>query len=105
MQRLSSENITGCITAIITALMFILCGPLCTVLLLFASTRSHDICSVSEKALVAVAWGKFVLLLDSAVNPIIFYFGMHDLRNAIKRIFERKEKISVEDSKNDNETP
>ena len=103
MQRRSLETKRAYTIAVIIALMFVLYGPMSIVMILFGKITSHDICSISEKTLVALLWGQFFVLLHSAVNPIVYYFRMHDIRNAIERMFQRKEKISVDDSKNDTE--
>ena len=103
MQRQSLESKRAYTIAIVIALMFILYSPMSIVMLLFGNMTSHDICSISEKTLVALLWGQYFVLLHSVVNPIVYYFRMHDIRNAINRMFQRKVKISVEDTINDTE--
>ena len=105
MQRCSLENKRAYTFAIITALMYILYCPLSVVMTVFPSNTSHSICTMSEKAIVAIAWGRFFVLLSSAVNPIVYCFRIHEIRNAVKRILQGKEKIIVQDPKNDNEIP
>ena len=105
MQRCSLENKRAYTFAIIIALLYILYCPLSVVMTLFANTTSHNICTMSEKTIVAIAWGRFFVLLSSAINPIVYCFRIHDVRNAVKRIFHGEEKISVQDPKSDNEIP
>ena len=46
-----------------------------------------DPCNLSPKALNHYLWAQFFLLLNSAVNPIIYSFRSKELRDAIRRLF------------------
>ena len=87
MQRRSLENKRAYTIAIVTASMFVLYGPLNVINTLFSNSTPHGICAESEKTIVAIAWGQYFVLLHSAVNPILYYIRMHDIRNAIKSLF------------------
>ena len=80
---------------IIVVLMLILYCPINVIVMIFGYTTANDICSLSEKAIVAIAWGQFFVFLNSSMKPIIYCFQMHDIRYAIKRLFRGK-KRSVE---------
>ena len=79
----------------IVVLMLILYCPISVVVMIFGYTTANDICSLSEKAVVAIAWGQFFVFLISSVKPVIYCFQMHDIRFAIRRLFRGK-KRSVE---------
>ena len=105
MQRCSLENKRAYTIAIVIASMYILYSPLSIIMILSDNTTSNKICTMSEKTIVAIAWGEFFVLLSSAVNPMIYCFRMNDIRNAVKRMFQGKEKISIEEPENDKEIP
>ena len=99
MQRRRLENKRAYTIATLIATMYILYGPLSVVI-----TTSDNICTMPDEKIVAIAWGIFFVLLHSAVKPIVYYFRMNGIRNAIKDMFQRKENISVENPPNDVET-
>ena len=82
--------------AIIIATMLISYVPMNVIMVLFGNTTQNDICTLSEQAIVAIAWGQFFVLLNSAMNPIIYCFRMQDIRKAIKVLCKCKESFSAD---------
>lgn len=88
LRRRKTENKRAYTIALLIVVLFASYCPMSFVSL-FYKEISLDICEMSEKTIVAIAWGKFFMLLNSSINPIIYCFRMQDIRTAIRRIFRR----------------
>ena len=86
LRRRKTENKRAYTIALIIVVLFVSYCPM-SIVSLFYKEMSMDICDMSEKTIVAIAWGRFFMLLNSSINPIIYCLRMHEIRNAIRRLF------------------
>ena len=96
-RRRSIEKRRAYTIGIIISFMLISYGPMSGVKILLEDTGSYYICRMSEKTIVAISWGQFFVLLNSAMNPIIYCFRMQDIRNAVRRMFAGADTVQVLD--------
>ena len=82
--------------AIIIVTMLISYVPMNVLIVIFSSKTPGGICKLTEQGIIAISWGQFFVLLNSAMNPIIYCFRMQDIRKAIKRLYTPAENFSVD---------
>ena len=97
-RRRNTEKRRAYTIGIILLLMLISYGPLSVVKVFFEDETSREICGRPAKTMIVIAWGQFFVLLNSAMNPIVYCFRIRDIRNAITRLFQSKQKVNADDS-------
>ena len=95
-RRRKSETKRAYTIAIIIVTMIISYGPMNVILVLFGNSKPGGICLLPERSVVAMAWGQYFVLLNSAINPMIYCFRMQEIRRAIKRLSKPPENFSID---------